>query len=99
MSAYGRIVHRSYDTARALALEIISCLPETIMGTLIADAVVVEGTSCIRLTSSPHMEWHLTEDRHPCRYCGIFCKGAQGIRTHLVREHHTDTQVQLKCFT
>jgi hypothetical protein len=89
VSPYGFVTERRFASAREVALEIVTCLPEGVMGSRgsIADAVVEQGSSCIRITTPPHLAWHLEHDRHPCPACGRFCHGAHGLRTHLVKEH------------
>ena len=86
VSEYGFVRKKYYDSARALGLEIIECLPENIMANIVADVVIDprDLSNTIRITTAPHFQWHLKHDRHPCTFCGRFCQGSLGLRTHQV---------------
>lgn len=92
-SRFDWVTERSYSSAREVAEELVRCLPEDAMLNVISDVVLEGDCSMLRITSVPHMQWHLEHDRHPCASCGQFCQGAFGLRTHQVQAHAIEAQV------
>ena len=41
----------------------------------------------VTLTTCAHLEWHLIMGRLRCGLCGIFTKGARGLRMHQMESH------------
>jgi hypothetical protein len=106
VSEMGFVRERIYPSALELAEAIVANLPEEQLGPVIADvhistraggAGITSGggfsTVFIDITSAEHMAWHLAQGHFPCRDCGRFCLGTQGLRTHQVQEHVQATAV------
>lgn len=89
VSEFGFVRERRYASAIELAEAIIAALPETLMGSVVSDVhVQPSARACaIDVTSAPHLAWQLSQGHYPCRSCGRFCLGTQGLRTHQVQEH------------
>jgi len=41
----------------------------------------------VTLTTRAHLEWHLIMGRLRCGLCGLFAKGARGLRMHQMESH------------
>lgn len=109
VSEYGLETQRLYKSARELAKCIVNNFPETRRINLVADARIVDRGGHIIITTKPHLEWHMINDRLPCLECGLFYNAGQAMRMHQVWEHKMDygdaqevnrtTEMQLVLYT
>jgi hypothetical protein len=90
VSEYGLETRRAYKNARELARCIVNNFPENNRIALVADARIVDRGGHIIITSKPHLEWHMVNDRLPCLGCGLFYNAGQAMRMHQVWEHKMD---------
>lgn len=89
-STLGLVSERTFSSPPEMAQAIIDVLPEAGRTRLIADARVTGKAGRIILTTRAHLEWHLIMGRLPCALCGLFAKGARGLRMHQMEAHGLD---------
>jgi len=86
-SALGLERTRTFTSPADLAHTLIQALPEEGRTRLLADAQVLGRQGKVVLTSRAHLEWHLIMGRLRCGLCGLFAKGARGLRMHQMETH------------
>lgn len=94
-SEYGIKREMTYKSVYEVAKAIVSCLPEEKMVVVIADTTIMDKKGLITITTSGHMRWMTSEDRHPCPTCGKFFQGTFGLRTHQVSSSSIQLVVQI----
>ncbi len=85
-TAMGNKKEKEYWSASEIAREIVDCLDERGVKSLIAH-VCVDDRGTILVSTRSHLDFQIINGKHLCSTCGYYFKGARGLRIHQILAH------------